>query len=239
MKKTARLFILLILMAGSQAMAQQTATPTFSQATVTPTVPQGTAIPAVQATPQKTPGMPLVYFSVGAGTALVGNGFGTEGNPWVDTNTDTLANGYGTSFNPGESIVALAGFNLDKNWSVNLSFESYSFITILSNASDEESLIPSLRYTFNSGWISPYVTAGLGLSFNTTSAAAPASVLNNSQALYNTEVVSNVVAGGGAGLLFKIGGDIGHAYIAAQCQQVFTSTGGFSYYPINVGVQYP
>ncbi len=198
----------------------------------------GLSAPTTEAAPKK-PGLPLAYFAVGAGTALAGNGFGTEGNPWIDTNTDTIANGYGVSFNPGESIVALFGFNLDKNWSLGLSLESYSFITLLSSASNEESVIPFVRYTVGSGWISPYVSAGLGFNFNTTSAAAPASVLNNAQVLYNTQVDSNMVASGGVGLLFKIGGDIGHAYIAAQYQQVFNAQGGFSYYPVNVGVQYP
>jgi hypothetical protein len=234
MKKTAGLFILLILMFGYRAMAAQVVAP----ATGLP--------PASQAAPQKTPGINLVYFSLGAGTALIGNGFGIEGNPWNDTGVDTLANGYGTSFNPSEALIALVGLNLDANWSFNLSLETYSFTSGqggTSSSSNEENLIPFLRYTFDSGWFSPYLTAGFGFNFNTTSAAAPASVRladSDAQVAYNTQSVSNMVASGGMGLLFKIAGDqSGHAYVEAQYQQVFTAQGGFSYYPLCIGYQYP
>jgi hypothetical protein len=236
MKKRAWLFILLIVMSGYRAMAAQV-------------VASPTGLPPVtsaQATPQKTPGMPLVYFSLGAGTALIGNGFGTEGNPWNDTGEDTLANGFGTSFNPSEALIALIGLNLDTKWSFNLSLENYSFVSgqgSTSSSSNEENLIPSLRYMFDSGWFAPYVTAGFGFNFNTTSAAAPASIRltdSSTQVAYNTQSVSNGVASGGVGLLFKIAGDqSGHAYIEAQYQQVFTAQGGFSYYPLTIGYQYP
>jgi hypothetical protein len=249
MKKTAGLFLLLFVMAGFRVMAQDAATPTPTFVPVSAATPTGSAgtvsgfPPTVPATPQKTPGMPPVYFSIGAGTALVGSGFGTEDNPWIDTGNDSLVNGYGASFNPSIALSVLFGVNLDPNWSVNLSLATYSFLTFQSSSSNEENIIPSLRYTFDSGWFRPYITAGYGLNFNTTSAAAPAFLLpidSFAQVTYNTQVASNAVASGGVGLLFKIAGDYsGHAFLEAQYQQVFTSQGGFSYFPLTIGYQYP
>ena len=162
------------------------------------------------------------------------------------SNSYGSANGFGTSFNPSEALIVLIGLNLDAKWSFNLSLENYSFVSgqgSTSSSSNEENLIPSLRYVFDSGWFAPYVSAGFGFNFNTTSAAAPASVFqtdSGAQVAYNTQSVSNGVASGGVGLLFKIAGDqSGHAFLEAQYQQVFTAQGGFSYYPISIGYQYP
>ncbi|SRR5665213_2016014 len=249
MKKIAELFLLLIVVAG-KAMAQDgtvattQAAPTAAARQSAPgVVAQGAGLPTSQVTPQSTPGMPLVYFSVGTGTALIGNGFGSEGNPWIDDFSATLANGYGTSFNPSLAFVLLMGFNLDKNWSVNLSMENYSFAGTQSSASNEENIIPSIRYTFDFGPVSPYITAGYGFNFNTTSVTAPTTVVNNiptGQLGFTSAVASNSVASGGVGVLFKVAGDqTGHAYLGAQVQQVFTAGGSFSYYPLIIGYQYP
>jgi len=246
MIKPMKKFLLILWMIGAAPVgAQMVPVSEAPTQTMTPTVVPVMAAPMPQATPQ-TPGMPLVYFSLGAGTALIGNGFGTEGNPWNDTGADTLANGFGTSFNPSEALIVLIGLNLDAKWSFNLSLENYSFVSgqgSTSSSSNEENLIPSLRYVFDSGWFAPYVSAGFGFNFNTTSAAAPASVFqtdSGAQVAYNTQSVSNGVASGGVGLLFKIAGDqSGHAFLEAQYQQVFTAQGGFSYYPISIGYQYP
>jgi opacity protein-like surface antigen len=237
MKKTVWLFLLFIVMAGSRVLAQSTATPTAIPSATSPSTP------TVPVTAQSTPGRPIFYFSLGMGTALIGNGFGTEGNPWIDTETATLANGYGDSFHPSEALAALVGFNLTPNLSVNLSLESYTFGTAFSSASNEINFIPALRYTFDNDWIAPYVTAGVGFNFNTTSASVPASILSfdsNAGLSYNTQVISNTVAAGGLGLLFKIAGDnTGHVYLEAQYQQVYTAQGSFSYYPLTIGYQYP
>ena len=233
MKKIVPLFILWIVMVGFPVVAQ------YAPA---PAVPAAPVAPSSQVTPQKTPGLPLLYFSVGAGTALIGNGFGTEGNPWIDTSTATLASGYGASFYPSEAFVGLVGFNVDKNWSVDLSLENYSFVTIQSSASNEVNIIPSLRYSFDSDSISPYFTAGFGFNFNTTSVAAPTSILSynpSAQAAYNTQCISNMVASGGVGLLLAIAGNQGHFFAQAEYQQVFTAQGAFSYYPLTIGFQYP
>jgi len=269
MKKAARLFILLMVMTGSRVMAwplvapgmtAQNAPPgaaPITQGPTTSTAPGGASptasgvstpvAPGAAGSPsrpvsQTTPGIPILYFSMGAGTAFIDNGFGTEGNPWIDTNTDTLANGYGASFNPSEAFVALVGFNLDKNWSLDLSLENYSFTTIQSSASNEVNVIPALRYTFNSDWIAPYVSAGLGFNFNTTSAVAPVSIISvdgSAQAAYNTQVDSNIVASGGVGLMLAIAGNQGHFFVEGQFEQVFTAQGGFSFYPLTIGFQYP
>jgi len=245
MKKIAPLFILLIVMAGPQVMAQSVV-PTApavpaAQGVFVPTA-SGAVAPSAPVTSQPTAGVPILYFSMGAGTALIGSGFGTEGNPWLDASEATLANGYGDSFNPSEAFVALVGFNLDKNWSTDLSLENYSFVTANSSASNEVNVIPALRYTFfYDEAISPFLSAGFGFNFNTTSAVATAAVLANNpsaQAGYNTQVASNAVASGGVGLLIKING-FGHFYAAGQYQQVFTPQGGFSYYPLSIGFQYP
>jgi hypothetical protein len=245
-KKTFGWFgLFLTVMSVSQAMAQSAVNPATQAAfRNTPVaIAPDAANPAAQATPQKTPGMPLIYSAVGVGTALIGNGFGTEGNPWIDTSTATLASGYGASFNPSVSFSALIGLNLDAQWSVNLGLEVYSFVTAQSSASNEVNVIPALRYTFDSGGIAPYVTAGWGFNFNTTSVSAPASILSYdsyAQAGYNTQSVSNTVASGGVGLLFKIAGDrAGQVYVEALYEQVFTAQGGFSYYPLSIGYQYP
>lgn len=244
MKKYVGLLFLLIVMTG-RAMAQDGAAPagvSAAQSILGATAP-GAGAPTAQATPPSPPGMPLVYFSLGTGSALIGNGFGTEGNPWVDAFSATLANGYGTGFNPSLAFVGLIGFNLDKNWSVNLSLETYSFVGSQSSASNEENIIPSVRYTFDFGPVSPYVTAGYGFNFNTTSVTAPTTIVDNilnGQLGYTSDAVSNMVVSGGVGLLFKIAGDqTGHAYLGAQYQQVFTAQGSFSYYPLIIGYQYP
>jgi hypothetical protein len=255
MKKMAGLSLLLLLMtmagrvmaqneaapAAQTAPATQSALTAVATATLTPAVAQG--VPAAQPTTQSTPGMPLIYFSLGSGSALIGNGFGTEGNPWIDKFSGTLANGYGTSFNPSLAFILLLGFNLDKNWSVNLSMENYAFAGTQSSASNEENIIPSLRYTFDFGPVSPYVTAGYGFNFNTTSVTAPTTVVNNittGQLGYTSDAIVNSVVSGGVGLLLKVAGDYsGHAYIGAQYQQVFTAQGSFSYYPLIIGYQYP
>jgi hypothetical protein len=192
-------------------------------------------------TPTPTPGLPAFYFALGTGLSLPLAGFGTEGNPWVDTGTATLANGVGTSFSPSVAFDIVAGFNFDKYLSANLSLENYAFSTAQDSASNETNIIPSLRYTLTSDQISPYFTAGFGFNFNATSAVVPASILlinPSAQSGYNTQSASNWVASGGVGLLINITG-AGHFFAQVLYQQVLTTQGGFAYSPITLGFQYP
>jgi hypothetical protein len=77
--------------------------------------------------PQPAPYQGAGYFSLGAGTALIGNGFGTEGNPWLDNGTATLANGAGTFYWPELGLELTVGLNLDDNWSLNLTANTFNF----------------------------------------------------------------------------------------------------------------
>ncbi len=189
-----------------------------------------------------------LYVCLGVGGAPMGNGFNMDGNPWLDNGSATYANGFGANYSLGPGFEFIAGLDLDANWSIAINCDTFLFLTPEPAINSlETNFIPTLRYTFNRSWATPYVMAGLGLNVN--SDYYPTSYMPNydfedeaGSYYVNSNVVRvfNVVASGGAGLLFRSPWDAGFddIYIQAQCAEVFTQQGNFSYFPLTVGYRF-
>ncbi len=234
MKKTLWWFVLLLVVLGTCKATAQTS---GIQETMT-YVPE--AKPSFNIYP--------LYVCLGVGGAPMANGFNSNGNPWLDNGSATFANGFGTSYSMGPGFEFILGLDLDENWSIALNCNTFLFLSPTPNINSlETNFIPTLRYTFNRSWATPYVMAGLGLNVNSDyypTSYTPNYDLNDEAGSYyvNSNVVRdfNVVVSGGAGLLFRSPWDAGFddIYVQAQYDQVFTQQGNFSYFPLTVGYRF-
>lgn len=234
MKKTRWLFILWFSVIASAAAAQQ----------VNGIQDSITYVPAAKPSFNIYP----LYVCLGVGGAPMGNGFNSDGNPWLDNGSATYANGFDANYSLGPGFEFIVGLDLDPNWSIALNCDTFLFLTpVPAINSLETNFIPTLRFTFDRSWATPYVMAGLGLNVNSdyypTSYTPNYDFEDEAGSYYvNSNVVRvfNVVASGGAGLLFKSPWDAGFddIYVQAQYAEVFTQQGNFSYFPLTVGYRF-
>jgi hypothetical protein len=142
-----------------------------------------------------------------------------------------LGNGFGTNYSAGYGLDGNIGLNIDRSLAVLLVADSYLFNTTNPNVySGEVNIMPSIRLTFDSPGVRPYVIAGLGLNENIGYFVDRfGNVFSNS--------TTNFVVGGGFGIAFRVAPRL-DIYIQAKYEDVLASGGNFSYFPIDVGVQF-
>jgi len=137
------------------------------------------------------------------------------------------ATGFDSSYGVGYGLEANIGFALDQNWAVLLMLDAYSFPSTFSGwSANQIDLLPSLRYTFGSKGIRPYLFAGVGGNDNLVIEA------NNS-----TINGINLAVAGGIGIDFPIARRV-DIFIQGKYSINFTLDGSFSYLPISAGIQF-
>jgi hypothetical protein len=135
--------------------------------------------------------------------------------------------GFGPSYNPGLGLNAHIGFTLDKTWSLFANLDSYSFSTnnTFGLSSQQTTLTPCLKYSFDLAGFKPYLFAGEGLNdnlFNTLTGT-----VNSFSLAYNV----------GAGMNFPLekGLDL---QIQAEYEAVIVVNNSYSYLPISAGLEF-
>jgi hypothetical protein len=137
------------------------------------------------------------------------------------------ATGFDSSYSVGYGLEANIGFALDQNWAVLLILDAYSFPSTFSGwSANEIDLLPTLRYTFGSKGIRPYLFAGVGGNEDLMIEA------NNP-----TIEGINLAVAGGIGIDFPIARRV-DIFIQGKYDINFSLDGSFSYFPISAGIQF-
>ena len=151
-------------------------------------------------------------WGVGLGVAPLGAGF------------EALYNSAGYGFDGN------IGIQVNRDLAFVLAMDSYDFnINNKSIFSDEVNLIPSIRYSFGSHQVRPYLIAGFGLNADI--------YLKQDFSGTTSYFQVNPVGDGGVGIALQVspGWDI---YLQCKYEYVFSNAGNFSYFPIAAGVQF-
>jgi len=137
------------------------------------------------------------------------------------------ATGFDSSYSSGYGLEANIGFALDQNWAVLLILDAYSFPSTFSGwSANQIDLLPTLRYTFGSKGIRPYLFAGVGGNEDLMIEA------NNP-----TIESINLAVAGGIGIDFPVARRV-DIFIQGKYDINFTLDGSFSYFPISAGIQF-
>jgi len=141
-----------------------------------------------------------------------------------------LGNGFGSLYSAGYGLDGNVGVDFNRHVALLLAMDGYVFNTSLNGIySGEVNVMPTLRITFPSPGVKPYLLLGGGLNDNIAYVQTPNGTFSSS--------ATSPVVGGGVGLAFKVERkwDI---YLQAKYENVFANGGSFSYFPIALGVQF-